>query len=333
MTISGYGDVAQAQVLSREQAELKSEMTTLSVEVSTGVSSDTASYLGGDLNQLTSIEASLSRLDAYDAVTTQAALEAETMQTSLTTISDVASDLSSSLMTVNSSSTSQSLESIGSEGRAALETTVSALNVQVAGQSVFAGVETDSAAVASAEDIIAELIAATEDATTAAEVEAAVDAWFDDPDGYAATGYLGGDSRRAVSITDGDTVTLDTTANDETIREMLKGLSMAALLDTDVLAGNEDERASLAIAANDQIMSAQTELTYLQADIGITEQKIEDTSTRNTAEVSSLEIARSDLISVDTYEASSRLTEVETQLELLYTVMGRITGMSLVDYI
>ena len=333
MTISGYGDVAQAQVLSREQAELKSEMTTLSVEVSTGVSSDTASYLGGDLNQLTSIEASLSRLDAYDAVTTQAALEAETMQTSLTTISDVASDLSSSLMTVNSSSTSQSLESIGSEGRAALETTVSALNVQVAGQSVFAGVETDSAAVASAEDIIAELIAATEDATTAAEVEAAVDAWFDDPDGYAATGYLGGDSRSAVSISDGDTVTLDTTANDETIREMLKGLSMAALLDTDVLAGNEDERASLAIAANDQIMSAQTELTYLQADIGITEQKIEDTSTRNTAEVSSLEIARSDLISVDTYEASSRLTEVETQLELLYTVMGRITGMSLVDYI
>lgn len=333
MTISGYGDVAQAQVLSREQAELKSEMTTLSVEVSTGVSSDTASYLGGDLNQLTAIEASLSRLDAYDTVTTQTALEAETMQTSLTTISDVSADLSSSLMTVNSSSTSQSLESIGAEGRSALETTVSALNVQVAGQSVFAGVETDSTAVASADDIIAELVIVTEGATTAAEVEAAVDAWFDDPDGYAAIGYVGGDSRSAVTISDGDTVTLDTTANDETIREMLKGLSMAALLDTDVLAGNEDERASLAIAANDQIISAQTELTYLQADIGITEQKIEDTSTRNAAEVSSLEIARSDLISIDTYEASSRLTEVETQLELLYTVMGRITGMSLVDYI
>jgi flagellar hook-associated protein 3 FlgL len=333
MTVSGYGDLAQAQVLSREQAELKSEMTTLSVEVSTGVSSDTASYLDGDLNQLTSIEASLSRLDAYDTVTTQTALEAETMQTSLTTISDVSADLSSSLITVSSSSTSYSLESIGSEGRSALETVVSALNVQVAGQSLFAGVETDSAAVVSADDIIAELVGVTEDATTAAEVEAAVNAWFDDPDGYAATCYIGGDSRSAVTISDGDSVTLDTTANDESIREMLKGISMAALLDTDVLAGDDDERAALAIAANNQIIEANTELTYLQADIGITEQKIEDTSSRNEAEVSSLEMARSELIAVDSYEASTRLTEVETQLELLYTVMGRITSMSLVDYI
>lgn len=333
MTLTSYGDLAQSMLLRRHQAALKSEMTTLSTEVSTGRTSDTARHLGGNLTSLTAIDASLARIKAYRTVSSQAALIAQTMQTSLSTLGDLATGLGPTLLTVGTLSGQQSLDAVAAEGRQAFASAISALNVRVADRSVFAGVETTGAATAKADDILAALTTATAGATTAAGVAAAIGAWFDDPAGYAASAYLGGAGRGAVSIAAGEAVSLNTTATDPAIAEVLKGLAMAALLDLGALAGNDTERAALATAAGEQLAEAENDRAHLAARIGTVEAHIAAGTARNEAEYTALSVARTGLIAVDPYEVSTRLEEAETQLQLLYAVTARMTRLTLADYL
>lgn len=333
MTLTTYGDLAQSMLLRRHQTALKSEMTTLSTELATGRASDTGRHLGGNLASLTGIDASLGRISAYRKVTAQVSLMAEAMQTSLSTLGDLATSLGPTLLTVGTLAGQQSLDAVAAEARQSFGTAISALNARVADRTVFAGADTTGAAVASADDILAALTTATAGATTAADLEAAVAAWFDDPAGYEATAYLGGAGRSAVSVAAGETVTLGTTANDPAIREVLKGLAMAALLDTGALSGNEAERAALATSAGEQLAEAENARAHLAARVGMAEAHIAAATTRNEAEYTALSVARTGLVSVDTYEVAARLEEAETQLNLLYTVTARMTRLSLADYL
>lgn len=333
MTLTSYGDLAQSMLLRRHQAALKAEMTTLSTQVSTGQTSDAARHLGGNLTALTAIDASLAGIKAYRTVAAQAGLIAQTMQTALSTLGNLATDLGPTLLTVGTLSSAQSLETVAAEGRQAFGSAIAALNLRVADRSIFAGVETSGAALAGTDDILAALVTATAGATTAADVAAAVGAWFDDPAGYAATAYLGGTGRGAVTVAAGETVSLNTTAADPAIVGVLKGLAMAALLDLGVLAGHDDERAALATVAGEQLSEAENARAHLAARIGTVEAHIAAGSARNEAEYTTLSVARTGLISVDPYDVSARLEETETQLQLLYAVTARMTRLTLADYL
>lgn len=333
MTLTTYGDLAQSMLLRRQQTALKSEMTVLSTEVTTGRTSDSAKYLRGNLASLTAIDASLGRTSAYRKVTAQAALIAQTMQTSLSTLGDLATGLGPTLLTAGTLTGQQALDAVAADARQSFATAISALNVRVADRSVFAGVDTTGAATASADDILAALTTATAGATTAADVIAAVNAWFDDPAGFTATSYLGGTGRGAVTVAADENVTLNTTANDPAIREVLKGLAMAALLDLGVLSGNDSERAELATSAGEQLAEAENARAHLAARIGTVEAHISAATTRNEAEYTALSVARTGLIAADPYEASTRLEEAETQLQLLYAVTARMTKLTLAAYL
>ncbi|MFT4149354.1 MAG: flagellin [Paracoccaceae bacterium] len=333
MTITSLGDMTQTLLLRRQQSALKSEMQTLSGELTTGIAQDTAAHLGGNVSALAGIETALTRIDAFRSATAQMTLLAQGMQTALDTIGTLATDLGPQLLTAASGSGEQSVDALGADARQRFATAVSALNARVGDKTIFAGVNSSGAAVAGAEDILAALSAATAGATTAADVEAAVSAWFDDPAGFSAIAYQGGAARPGVTVAPGETAQLSVTADDPAIREVLKGLAMAALLDTGVLAGDTAARADLAAAAGEKLAEAETGRAYLAARIGIVEAQVDTAATRNETETSALKVARSDLVSVDSYEASTRLDEAETQLNLLYALTARLGNLSLLEYL
>jgi flagellar hook-associated protein 3 FlgL len=193
-------------------------------------------------------------------------------------------------------------------------------------------VATDTVPLGSVEDLLTALQTAATGATTAGQVSAAVNTWFADPLGFG-TFYQGGDPLSPTPIAAGESADLSTTAMDQTLRDTLAGFAMAALIDRGVLAGDATERGRLAQQAGQQLVSTEDGRTTLQARIGTVEAQIEAARTRNSAEETSLGILRSDIGSVDPYEAATRLQTIQSQLESLYLVTARVSRLSLAEYL
>lgn len=333
MAMISLGDLAQTFLLRRQNTDLKSELQRLTTELTTGNAVDTGRQVRGDFTPLAGIDASLSRLMGYKSSTSETALFSGAMQTVLGTVESMTSTLGPQLLAASSGTAATQVNAIGIGARQKLETAVSLYNTDLAGRSLFAGVATDGAATINADTLLSTLEAEILGATSGADVESRVTNWFNSPAGYAAVGYLGGAPLAPVTVAPGDVADLGFTAADPGIRDTLKGLAMAALLDKGALAGNAAERASLARRAGESLINSATARADMAARLGTVEAQVEAASVRNSAETSALQIARGGITAVDPYETASRLEATSQQLETLYTLTARISRLNLVDFL
>ena len=335
MQTFSVGDMATSLLLSRQGASLKSAMQTLSTEATTGLASDQTAKVKGNYVPISGIESSLTQLAAYSSVTSETQVITNVMQVALGTISDQASSLGSAMLAGTTSNSTIVVDALGVQAAQKLQTVMAALNTKVGDRSVFSGVKSDQAAVGSADDLLASLQGAitASGAITSGEVETAVNAWFDDPNGYTAQSYTGGEALAPVAIGPGQTAQVDVTAKDPAIIATLKGLALGALLSKGVLAGDSASRADLAKRAGVQLAGSQTIVAQLGARLGTTEATIQNAVTRNDAEKGALETGRLNLLSVDPYETASRFQETQGRLQTLYTLTARASRLSLVDFL
>ena len=333
MSLISLGDMAQSFLLRRQTVALKSDLQRLSGEMTTGRVTDTAARVAGDLVPLSGIDAALARIKGYGSTISEAGLFAGAMQTALGVIGDLSTDLSSNLIAAGSGISGARVDAVGADARQRFETVISGLNTRFGDRSLFAGQATTNAATVDATVILQALDVAVAGATSAADVETAVTAWFDDPTGYMAQAYTGGDKLAPVSIAPGEEAMVDVTAGDPALRATLKGMAMAAMLERGVLAGQPEARQDLARRAGVSLLQSQTDRAYLSARLGTAEAQIESATARNAAETTSLQIARSDIVGVDPFETASRLQETQAQLEKIYAITARMTRLSLMDYL
>ena len=333
MSMISLGDLAQNFMLRRQNTDLKSELQRLSTELTTGNAVDIGRQVGGDYTPLAGIDASLSRLLGYKSTTSEAALFSGAMQTVLGAVESMASTLGPQLLAASSGTAATQVNAIGIEARQKLETAVALYNTDLAGRALFAGVATDAAATISAADLLSTLETEIIGAVSGADVESRVTNWFNSPTGYAVLGYVGSTPLAPVSVASGDTADLGFTAADPGIRDTLKGLAMAALLDRGALVGNAAERASLARRAGESLINSATARADMAARLGTVEAQIEAASVRNSTETSALQIARNGITAVDPYETASRLEATSQQLETLYSLTARLSRLSLVDFL
>ena len=333
MTQFTVGDLAQSLILSRRNATLKDSIQDLMTEATTGLATARTERLSGDYVPMAGIEASLTQLAAYRLVNVETGAIAGHMQIALSSISDSASTLSSSLLAAASGASASRIDMLGFDASQRLQSAMAALNTRMGAKSLFAGDMTDRAAVADAEVMMVALDAAVAGALSSLDVEMAVDAWFSDSAGFAATVYQGGDALAPVPVGRDQSAQIDVTALDPAIRAAIKGLAMASLLGRGVLAGSAVARADLAKRAGESLASNQTAMAELEARLGTTEANIITAGVQNDAERAALEIARLGLLSVDPYETAARLQEAQTQLETLFSITARMSRLSLVNYL
>jgi flagellar hook-associated protein 3 FlgL len=332
MTRISVGDASLTNILARQGADLRGQVQRASQEVATGRHTDIGHALRGDVSPLLAIDASLSRLQAYKSTTTDAAFQVATQQSAIAGLSSLAGGITTTLMGSRDFTTPAQLNTVAADARGRLASAIGLLNTQASGRAVFSGVATDTVPLGAPDDMLAALELAAVGSSTAGQVVAAVTTWFADPLGFE-TFYQGGASLTPAPISPGEAADLSTTALDPTIRDTLAGFAMAALIDRGALAGNADERARLAQTAGQTLHRTEDARITLAARIGAVEAQVEAARTRNVAEETALGILRSDIGSVDPYEAATRLETVRTQLESLYLVTARVSRLSLVEYI
>jgi flagellar hook-associated protein 3 FlgL len=332
MSRMSVGDASLTSILQRQGAFLKGEVQRASTEVVTGRQADLGAGVRGDFSPLAAIDASLARLQGYRSTTADAGLLAQSMQTVMTTLSQISGEVGSSLMRSASLTTPTQVNAAAAESLARLGTAMAALNTQTSGRALFGGVETGRAPLASADDLLAALNVAVTGAATAEDAETAVRAWFAAPGGYEAF-YQGGAGMGPVPVAAGEAADLSVTALDPAFRDTLAGLALGALLDQGLFAGQLSARADVAQRAGLLLHNSEDSRVLLAARIGTAEAQIAGAGVRNSAEDSALKIARSGIASVDPYEAASRLEEVQAQLESLYLITSRVSRLSLAEYI
>jgi len=337
MNFTSIGDLAMGLQMRQQNHQLKDHLTRLSTEVISGVKQDVGAAVSGDFVALSGIERGLRTLEAYKLSTDEAALFTGTLQTALTEVAGAGAGLGASLLSAAPSASAVQVDTLAQTARQQFGAMVSALNLRVADRYALSGSATDTPPLAPAETILSALQGAVAGAVSVDDIADAVTGWFDAPaggGGFLDVAYRGSaDSLAPFLLGEGEVTDPAPTAADPRLRAAMAGVALAALLDTGLRAGDTAGRGLIAERAGTLILNAEPGLTAMRAGIGVSEARIEEAATRNTAEASALKIARNTLIGADPYESAADLEAVQSQLETLYTLTARVAQLSLADFL
>ena len=334
MNFSSIGDASRQFNLQRQNTDLKNSLNTLSAALSSGQVQDTTRALFGDTNRLSSLEHSLKVLTTQSDRTKETALKIETMQRSLDSFDLQRTDLAEGLSLITRDSMEFQIDEAATNANERFAGFVSALNTQVGGQSLFAGVAFDRPALISGAEMMAEITTAVGAATDADDIIAAITTWFDDPaGGFATVGYTGDTGAQLSRRIDGDTVvSINARADEPGLRNVLKAAAIAAV--TDNLSGATNAtKATLLRTGGLQLYAETSGVAQVQARLGYIEEQIENVSVTQAAETTALTIALNNITQADPFETATALQAVQTQLEMHYAMTARLSRLSLSEYL
>ncbi|MEO1139056.1 MAG: flagellin [Pseudomonadota bacterium] len=328
------GDLAHTFMLRRQSAQLKQDLTRLSTELASGRTTDTSKHLGGRFAALAEFERDLTLLTRYSSTADEVKTQSSAMQAALGTVQSQVGDLAEVLTLGSAAGTSTDRATVAQEARASLGSIISAVNTRVAGRALFSGTEVSTPPLADAETLLTDLRAAVSGATTAADVLAAADVFFDTGGGFETGIYQGGTSDLSpFDLGAGETVTLSLRADDLAVRSVLKSVALSALADDPAFTLDDGESRAFLQAMAEGSLTGQDGITRLRATLGFAEERVETAAVRITAEMTSVEFARSTLLEVDPYQTATELESVQVQLETLYTITARSSRLSLVNFL
>lgn len=333
MTIVSFGDLAQSYLLKSQIGRLKGDSVRITQELSSGKLSDIGAAQSGDLSRLSATTRSRSLTEGYQSAAREAASHASASQAAFGMISGTIEDLVSPLLTASQLNVPDQILLTATDARSRLDLVLSTLNSSVGGRSLFSGQDIRGSAVADADTILTALRAELTGATSPEDAMTRISAWFDDPAGFATVAYQGDVPLSNIAVSATDSVWMGTTANDPAIRSMLKGLTAAALVMDPGGALPTLNQASFARVAAEALITGQQDMTYLAGRVGISESRIEAAQSRNAADLLTLEMAESDMVSSDPYRLATELEAVQTNLETVYAITARISRLTLADFL
>ncbi len=335
MSWLSLGSLALPYQLQRQGVSLRSEMSRLGGELTTGQTAAPQRHLRGDIGPLAAIETRLSRLDAYQQSARLVATRVDASQTALGQLETLRDGMASRMLTVSAvGMTDDAISVAGRSAKAALNDAVSALSLQVSGQAVFSGAASNTKPLPDADAILSALMPLVSGLTSAQDVASTVQAAFADSGGLFDTVlYQGADAVSGAILGDSGQGVNQPTAADPAIRSLLSGLVIGALVAEPAMALPPDQRGTLVQSSAMALVESSGALTALQAETGDAQASVDAWLLQFSTERDALHSARHSLIGVDPYEAATRLEETRVQLETLYTVTARTSRLSLTEYL
>lgn len=334
MPLTSIGDLASSLMLRSRSNQIKQTIATLSEELATGRTHDVHARVGGNYSYIADLEAGILRMEAYAISATETGLRATGMQASLSRANDIATSLSSTFIAASPITGSQTGVHGPAIAQGNLEELFNGFNSSVAGSYIFSGTETKSASLASSDQLLDELRTVLTGLTDVGDIFTAAENWFNDPAGFDATIYTGGQNTSTpIQIGDAEQVNLTLRADSPEIKAVIQEVAIAALVDDPSIGLDQASQAELLRLSGERLLSVSNDLTGVQADLGYTEARIEDSLARTSSSRTSLEYAKGSLIAADPYETAVRLEEAQFQLESLYAVTVRNSSLSLVNFL
>ena len=319
--------------------QAQSALTQAQTEVSTGTYADIGLQLGGGTGQFLSLRSSVDSLNGYTATNAVAATRLSASDSALTSMLSTAQSLSSTLTTAQTAGGSTT--GLAATAQGALTGLIGQINTSAGGQYVFAGTATQTAPIADPTATSNAVATAfqnylTTNNLTASTLTSAQMKTFLGSSSF--TSLFSGSAWSAASsqtmttsIAPGQSVSTSVSANQSAFQSVSQAYTMLAAFTGDGMSA--DAKAAVVSTASSLVSTGIAGLTEVQAGVGVTQSLISQTDTQISAQSTLLKSSASDLDSVDTYALSSRVTQLQTQLEASYSLTSRLQQLSLVNYL
>ena len=335
------------QISRQNVQQIQTKLSDVQAELASSVYADVGLTLGARSSQLVALQQQQGSLTTYQDNNTLAATRLSSTVTSLDAIRTAASTFLSALTTASSSGgLTTSLQTNASSSLAAM---TAALNISVSGQYIFAGINSG----------VQPMTSYTSTSANKTAIDTAFSTQFSFPQTSASASGISGtdmqsfldgsfasmfsattfntnwssasDTAMQSEIMPNQTIDTSVSANATPFRQLAQAYSMV----TEFGGTNFSSAAGAAVikTAMGLVSGAVTNLTTLQAGVGITQTAITDANTTLTAQGDVIATQIDAMAGVDQTELSTRLAALQTQLNATYSVTAQLQKLSLVNYL
>lgn len=337
--------VQNAMRLTIQQGQ--AELLKLQTEVTTGRHADVGLALGSSAARSVSLQRELARLDTLVDTNSVVTQRLAASQSALATMAEAAQQVRNTLVTFKGNDAADQLAIQKTEIQSAMSAFSSAANLSFNGEFLFAGINTDvrpfedygAAAKSTFDTALATYMSANGIASmsdfTKAEMEDFITNTLEPlyaDDAQWATDWSKASSQNMTSrISTTEVVQSSTNATTEGFRKFaLASVIALELMDENV---SSEVRAYIGETALGYVEQANTQITAERSTLGISEARVKKANTSLQAQIKLINTHITDLEGVDTYEASTRMNTLLTQVETSYTLTARIQRLSLIDFL
>lgn len=318
-------------LIQQSVSSIRERLDSVRSEAVTGRVADVGRAVNGDTGKVDRLTEALAYAEDRVSVLSFEGNRARSAQDVLTAVRDTTEGVRGDALLALSASGSISDEAAAITGLSGFQDAVGRLNSEFGGRSLFGG-DAGVTPLADADVILDDLrtLVAAAPTTDAALVDIA--AYFDDPaGGFATNRYLGGDGAApTVELSRTERVATSVGANDDALRDTLRGLALVALSGE---AADADAQDSFLQAGADRLGSSIEDVIELQSRIGTREERIASAQVGYEAQITSLTLANNALTGRDQAEAATEMRLLESQLEASYLTTSRLANLSLVNYL
>jgi flagellar hook-associated protein 3 FlgL len=332
---------AVSQALRLQMARAQAEMIRAEKEVTTGQVADRGLHLGVRTGQSVSLDRDIARLDNIKSTNGIAASRLDATQDALGETREAAGQMMGMLTTMLNGTLEPAVPR--TQARSVLETMNAVMNTTVAGDYIFAGTNTDVrpladftdptstarahfdnvAASAGLTDPIDGAQMATFLASLETEMLGAGPEWT--------TNWSGAtDATIQSRIALGETAQTSVSANEDGIRKLAMASAIIfGLVDRGM---DADARRILTEKAVELTSGAINDITSVQSQVGLVQGRVSQANDRLTLQGDLFKRTQLDMVGVDPFEASTRLTSLLAQVETSYALTARIQQLSLLKF-
>lgn len=297
--VSSFG---LSQTMLQSAMTLQARLAEKQMSSSSGLVTDTYANLSAKAGKVISLESALTRTETWSSNTQTALDRTSSMYDAVGGMIDQLTSLRSALSAARSDGTGAA--NAAQAGSNALTDLAALMNLQVDGRYLFGGSRSDAAPV-------------DPSALAVPSIPSSAD-----------TAYFGGDSEAmSVRASEQQTIEYGITADGEGFEKALRAANIMAHLDS----GNLDE-ASIT-EAYDLATEALDALLTVQSRLSLAAGRLEDGLARQDGYASLVGEMISDIKSVDVAAVTAEISRYETALEASYTALGKVSRLSLTDYL
>lgn len=327
------------------------EMLQVQEESVTGRHSDVGAVLGAKTARTLNLHRDLQRMESLKSTNALTTQRLAASQEALGLMSTAANDAMGVLIALSGITSADQLALAQKNIGSALQSFTAAANTSFSGEYLFAGINSD---VMPLKDYFQE--------APASDAKVAFDAAFFTHFGFdqtnpAVSGIAPADMQNFITdleasflgagweanwstasnenmqsrVSASETVQSSTNTNADGMRHMALGLVLGQeLLALDI---SEQTRKTVSDAAINYMGRAISGIDGERSALGISEARVTQANTSLNAQITILSTSIKDMEGIDTYEAATRVTTLESQLSLAYTLTSRIQNLSLLNYL
>lgn len=332
MTVANSPTLLAQRRMSRLVTQVRVDADAKRIEAVTGRVNSIRAEMKGQIGKVQLVQKAIIDSRKYRQSLDLANFRLTSVETAVNSITEITERVNRDMLSALNTNNKDTTQLVAQGARAAIGVVFETLNMQLEGRFIFSGSTIDTAPMGDMDTMLTDLQTIMTAGPDAATVLANFDDYFDNPaGGFQTTIYTGSDNNAPdIEVGPGVRVPLNTRADDDMFKSVIKGLALSALAGQSG-AQNPIER-ELFEAGSDRMIQAQYDTVVLRANIGNALAEVGVAESTQAATEQALTLSYNDFVTVDQTEAASLMQYLDTQLEASYAATARLTDLTFLDY-